>query len=62
MTTNELRMIAQDLGLKIVAGAGGGFWLTKEDGSDVWPDDNFCMNRGEIEEKLDQYKAELSWT
>lgn len=62
MTTNELKMIAKDLGLKIVDAHGGGWWLTKEDGSDVWPDDNFCGSRGEIEEKLDQYIAELSWT
>ena len=62
MTTNELKMIAKDLGLKIVVAQGGGWWLTKADGSDVWEDDNFCATRCEIEYKLDKYKAELSWS
>ena len=62
MTTVELKKIAQDLGLKIVAAQGGGWWLTKEDGSDVWEDENFCASRDEIKCKLDEYKAELSWS
>ena len=61
MTTNELKKIAKDLDVKIHAAIGGGWWLTKLDDTDIWADDNFCATRGEIEEKLDRYKAELSW-
>jgi hypothetical protein len=62
MTTNELRLIAQELDIKIVDAIGGGWWLTKSDGSDLWADENFCATRSEIEVKLDQYKSELSWS
>jgi len=34
---------------------GGGYWITKADGSDLYPDDNFCSSLKELEHEVAQY-------
>lgn len=32
----------------------GGYWLTKADGSDLYPDDNFCADLKQLEAEIRQ--------
>lgn len=62
MTLKQLRERAAKLGVTVEAdrydvplnGSCWGYWL----GGTGWDDDNYCADRAEVEEKLDQLEAE----
>lgn len=36
------------------------YWIVDNDGNGVWPDDNYCATKDELQEKLERYEQELS--
>jgi len=50
----KLKAMAQSKGIDTRKDkyAGGGYWLTKVDGTDLYPDDNFCANLKELEAEI----------
>ena len=35
------------------------YWIVDNEGNGVWPDDNYCATKDELQEKLDRYQQEL---
>lgn len=63
MKLNDLQTYAATMGVRVEAEKddyGWGYWLVDEDGSGLWPDDNFCTSLEEVEMKLDAYAEEMT--